>query len=454
MSNEYVLTTDDNGDLAIRTVVAEESSTANSTDVITATTDGKLAVRVVGSGGGDQHNLGWYATQSALETAHPTAEAGDWAIVGSTDTVWLWDTDNEEWVDSDQKGQVTSVNGQTGVVSLGINDVAPTQTGKSGYVLGTDGFVAGWVKPEIVQVSAVPVASEDEADNIYQFVGTTDANYTNGYFYKCVSDGQNPATYSWTRVDVQPTPSGLPDQTGNAGKFLTTDGTDASWATVNALQNNSSQSNSIVVSGTANTTVQSVVFGAGASATTNWATVYGATAQVTGLSSMAIGNCSVSGQYSIYLSTNSGAKVSGSRSLVICPRIDSAGALVASDTIVLGSVNNLHTLNSNTFYVGLDWSNSAKTFELLSPDGTIPTARLTKVNSTITLAAADWSAGTQTVTVNGITATSVVWVSPDPSDQADYVAGGILCTAQAANSLTFTASTTPTNDIDVVVVAM
>lgn len=76
------------------------------------------------------------------------------------------------------------------------------------------------------------------------------------------------------------------------------------------------------------------------------------------------------------------------------------------------------------------------------------------VNTTVTLAAADWSAGTQTVTVNGITATSVVWVSPDPSDQADYVAGGILCTAQAANSLTFTASTTPTNDIDVVVVAM
>lgn len=83
-----------------------------------------------GGGGGDQHNLGWYATQSALEEAHPTATAGDWAIVGSTDTIWIWDTDDSEWVDSDQKGQVTSVNGQTGVV-VTINDNSTTSTTES-----------------------------------------------------------------------------------------------------------------------------------------------------------------------------------------------------------------------------------------------------------------------------------------------------------------------------------
>jgi hypothetical protein len=56
-----------------------------------------------GGGGGDQHNLGWYATESALTTAHPTATDGDWAIVGSTDTVWVWDTDTSAWKDSNQK---------------------------------------------------------------------------------------------------------------------------------------------------------------------------------------------------------------------------------------------------------------------------------------------------------------------------------------------------------------
>ena len=195
-----------------------------------------------GGGGSDPHNLGWYADLAALQAAHATGENGDFAILGSTDTVWVWDSGTSAWKDTDQKGQVASVNGQTGVVSLDINDIAPTQTGKSGYVLGTDGFVAGWVKPEIVQRSALPAASEDEVDNIYQYVGATDANYTNGYFYKCVSDGQNPATYSWVQTDVQPTPSELPSQSGNSGKFLTTDGTNPSWATVGGLPSQTGQS--------------------------------------------------------------------------------------------------------------------------------------------------------------------------------------------------------------------
>ena len=74
----------------------------------------------LGGGGSDKHNLGWYATPTALREAHPTANDGDWAIVGTTDTVWVWDTDSNDWVDTDQKGQVTSVNGQTGAVVLTI----------------------------------------------------------------------------------------------------------------------------------------------------------------------------------------------------------------------------------------------------------------------------------------------------------------------------------------------
>ena len=102
MQNDYVLAVNDDGDLAVRTVSATESSAVtDTTSVITRTDDGKLAVRVTGGGSGDQHNLGYYATQAALEEAYPTAEAGDWAIVGATDTVWVWDTDNSEWVDTD-----------------------------------------------------------------------------------------------------------------------------------------------------------------------------------------------------------------------------------------------------------------------------------------------------------------------------------------------------------------
>ena len=70
MSDNYVLAYAENEGLAIRTVVAEESSTANSTDVITATTDGKLAVRTVVAGGGSGGDyLPQYSTMPAITEA-------------------------------------------------------------------------------------------------------------------------------------------------------------------------------------------------------------------------------------------------------------------------------------------------------------------------------------------------------------------------------------------------
>lgn len=129
MDND-VLTRNENGELSVRTVGAtERASVVNPNDVYTRTTEGYLAVRTVGGSGGgggggsDPHNLGWYATQSALESAHPTAVNGDWAIVGSTDTVWVWDSDTNTWKDTDQKGQVESVNGKTGTVVLTPSDI-------------------------------------------------------------------------------------------------------------------------------------------------------------------------------------------------------------------------------------------------------------------------------------------------------------------------------------------
>jgi hypothetical protein len=67
---------------------------------------------------------------------------------------------------------------------------------------------------------------------------------------------------------------------------------------------------------------------------------------------------------------------------------------------------------------------------------------------------ADWSSNTQTVTVSGVKADSVVFVSPAPASASDYASAGILCTAQAADSLTFTCTTTPSNAITVNVVCM
>ena len=293
------------------------SDNPNSTKV-TVTVDGveRKAVAVVnidGSGGGDQHNLGWYATESALTTAHATATDGDWAIVGATDTVWVWDSDSTGWKD----------------------------TGAAGIE--------------------------------------------------------------------------LPDQTGHSGEFLMTDGSSASWSN-KPLVNTATGNNSLTVGGIAATNSFVTNIGKGSNATANVSTVIGYNSSSTAGHGIAIGiDAKVTAQYAIQI----------------------------------GGDNKTNS-DANTLKVG----NANGNFELMSADGTIPTARLTKVNSTITLTAADWSSNTQTVTVTGMTATGVVLVSPDPTDQSAYTSAGIICTTQAADSLTFTCSTTPSADIDVVVVML
>ena len=75
----------------------------------------------------------------------------------------------------------------------------------------------------------------------------------------------------------------------------------------------------------------------------------------------------------------------------------------------------------------------------------------------VTLAAASWdsTAKTQTVTVTGVSATETAqMITPTPAlaSQTAYYDAGILCTGQAAGSLTFTANTIPTADLTVYVV--
>jgi hypothetical protein len=57
--------------------------------------------------------------------------------------------------------------------------------------------------------TALPIPSVDELGHIYQYMGVTSGSLVHGYFYECVSDGQDPATYSWQQVNVQPT-AGIP----------------------------------------------------------------------------------------------------------------------------------------------------------------------------------------------------------------------------------------------------
>lgn len=50
-----------------------------------------------------QGALGWYESESALQSVHPTGQNGQWAFVGTTDTVWTWDSDTKQWIDSNKQ---------------------------------------------------------------------------------------------------------------------------------------------------------------------------------------------------------------------------------------------------------------------------------------------------------------------------------------------------------------
>lgn len=261
------------------------------------TIDGKkqrVILTAVVSGGGDSSNLGYFATLEALQEAHPTAEPGNWAIVGTTDTVWVWDSDTSAWVDTDQKGQVTSVNNQTGAVTVQETLVSGTniKSINGNSILGAgdmqiSGFLpfpAGWtinsttkalcddiaadattVKGSAflgeVTCSDLPGSIVNSEINVYINDGTTAADkviileLTSGnvapyrWIYVYWNGGTNTSGWkTWQEPLVSGTNiktingssvlgsgdltiSGLPSQTGNAGKVLSTDGTNASWAT-------------------------------------------------------------------------------------------------------------------------------------------------------------------------------------------------------------------------------
>ena len=89
-------------------------------------------------------NKGWYDDEAALVAAYPNgiatpADRNGWfAIVGDTDTVWVWDAGTNAWVDSGAGGLVTSVFGRTGAVVATANDYDASEVNNDSGVAGAD----------------------------------------------------------------------------------------------------------------------------------------------------------------------------------------------------------------------------------------------------------------------------------------------------------------------------
>ena len=121
--------------------------------------------------------------------------------------------------------------------------------------------------------------------------------------------------------------------------------------------------------------------------------------------------------------------------LSISPEYEGEPAIVFSNS---GAIKNLSSPSSDT-----DAANKAYV------DSKAPTS------VTVRLTASGWSSNTQTVTVSGVSATETAQlITPTPAiaSQSAYYEAGIMCTGQAANSLTFTCQTVPTSNLTVYVV--
>ena len=294
----------------------------------------------------------------------------------------------------------------TNVTNLKINELTEAQfdSAVSGGVIGANEISILTDMDEAIQVDTMPTASADELGKVYQFIGTTDANYTHGYFYECVSDGATPAVYSWSRVDVQP-----------GGLVNTATGT----SSLSLIGSASSQNYSVNIGyNTSVSNANGLAIGSGAVSMGNGGIAIGRGAAQTS----ATGNSQIAIGYN--------AKTAGGVNSVQIGQ----GTNSTANTVCFGNANG--------------------NFEMMSADGTIPHARLVNaVSSTsVSIATTDWSSNTASVTVSGLTATSVVWVAPDNASQSAYTTAGVYASSQSADPLTFTCTQTPTASLTINVV--
>ena len=158
-----------------------------------------------------------YATLAEMSAvADATMYDGCMAYCVATDKTYQWKSTNE--VDADTGKWREFLSGSAGTTDYtdlenkpSINDVTLSGN-KTTSDLGLQ---------DTIQYSSMPTASEDLEGAVYQYLGSTTSTYTHGHWYECVSDGEDPATYSWEEVDVQSLTAG--DGISISGNEISTD---------------------------------------------------------------------------------------------------------------------------------------------------------------------------------------------------------------------------------------
>lgn len=138
----------------------------------------------------------------------------EWELIGTTDIDLTDYVKNTDYMTT-TNGGVAKINANQGITIFSTGQLATVKATDSEIDAKTNNYkpivpanLNYALKDTAKQYSTMPTASADNVGKIYQYTGTTDSTYTNGYFYQCVSDGGDPATYSWENINVQESSGG------------------------------------------------------------------------------------------------------------------------------------------------------------------------------------------------------------------------------------------------------
>ena len=65
-----------------------------------------------------QGAVGWYPNYEALYASHEVGYDGNWAIVGDTDTIWVWDSDTGTWRDTGESSKFANYYDKTQIDAM------------------------------------------------------------------------------------------------------------------------------------------------------------------------------------------------------------------------------------------------------------------------------------------------------------------------------------------------
>lgn len=329
-----------------------------------ATVDSQLATKAVKADVDAEFatvnaNLATKATKAELETAKSTLSAGilrnEQAIQDTRDDMNTKDSQLEATLNS-HTGELTTLRGNQSALDgrvSGIEEKIPESASGSNQLVSAQDLATGLfdLKAEIAgDISDATSPIQTQVEGVSAEVAKKQDKLTAGENITIV-DNVISATGGGGGG------ASLPDQTDNAGKFLTTDGTTASWG--EALVNTAVATTSMTIGGTQSSSLVTLNIGWNSSCAGSHSVALGPSASASAIRAVVVGvNSSVTHQRGIAIGSLVSAK--------------------ADFAIQLGGDSFTENSDANTFKVG----NANGNFEMMSADGTIPAERMSSTAGT------------------------------------------------------------------------